>query len=285
MTTALQTHIIETLNVKPAIDVKQEIRERVDFLKNFLITSNANGYVLGISGGQDSTLAGKLAAIACKELQQENGTKGQPTAHPKFYTVRLPYGTQRDEDDAQAALEFIEPDESITYNIKEAVDGFKAAYNLEVNGTPAELTDYAKGNVKARTRMIAQYAYASELGLIVIGTDHAAEAVTGFFTKFGDGGADVLPLSGLTKRQGKALLRELGAPEHLYTKAPTADLLDNVAGQPDETELGITYDQLDDYLEGQDVPEEVSQKVEVRYLATEHKRQAPITPADTWWIR
>ncbi|MBD4935857.1 ammonia-dependent NAD(+) synthetase, partial [Xanthomonas citri pv. citri] len=77
-----------------------------------------------------------------------------------------------------------------------------------------------------RTRMIAQYAIGGQEGLLVLGTDHAAEAVTGFFTKYGDGGADLLPLTGLTKRQGRTLLKELGAPERLYLKEPTADLLD-----------------------------------------------------------
>ena len=87
--------------------------------------------------------------------------------------------------------------------------------------------------------------------LLVVGTDHAAEAVTGFFTKFGDGGADILPLSGLTKRQGKAAApRSLEAPARLYEKVPTADLLDDKPGQTDETELGVTYLQIDAYLAG-----------------------------------
>ncbi|MBX4298572.1 NAD(+) synthase, partial [Mycobacterium tuberculosis] len=89
-----------------------------------------------------------------------------------------------------------------------------------------KLSDFNKGNVKARTRMITQYAIAGQEGLLVIGTDHAAEAVTGFFTKYGDGGAGRLPLAGLSKRQGRSLLKELGADERLYLKVPTADLLD-----------------------------------------------------------
>ena len=114
-----------------------------------------------------------------------------------------------------------------------------------IEQTGAALGDYHKGNVKARMRMIAQYAIGGQEGLLVIGTDHAAEAVTGFYTKYGDGGSRfLLPLSGLTKRQGKALLMELGADERLYLKVPTADLLDEKPGQADETELGICYDEL-----------------------------------------
>ncbi len=125
--------------------------------------------------------------------------------------------------------------------------------------------------------MIAQYAIGGQEGLLVIGTDHAAEAVTGFYTKYGDGGADIVPLTGLTKRQGKRLLMELGAEESIYLKVPTADLLDHKPGQADETELGISYDDLDDYLEGKQVSPEVSEKVEKRYLATQHKREMPAT--------
>ena len=141
-----------------------------------------------------------------------------------------------------------------------------------------------KGNVKARERMVAQYAIAGDANLLVVGTDHAAEAVTGFFTKYGDGGADILPLSGLSKRQGKALLQHLDAPARLYEKLPTADLLDDNPGQTDEANLGLSYTQLDDYLEGKEVDAKVAEMIESRYLATEHKRRTPVAPFDTWWL-
>ena len=131
--------------------------------------------------------------------------------------------------------------------------------------------------------MIAQYAIAGDAGLLVVGTDHAAEAVTGFFTKFGDGGADVLPLSGLSKRQGRALLEALDAPERLYLKAPTADLLDNTPGQTDEANLGLSYSDIDDFLEGKDVEDRVADAIIARYAATAHKRALPVGPADSWW--
>ena len=124
-----------------------------------------------------------------------------------FFAVRLPYGTQRDEDDAQKALEFIRADREVNFNIAQAVDAVKEEYDNNACGKP--LSDYQKGNVKARMRMIAQYAIGGQENLLVIGTDHAAEAVSGFYTKYGDGGADILPLSGLTKRQGRQLLQEL----------------------------------------------------------------------------
>lgn len=270
----LQKQIMKELNINPNMDPKEEVRKRVNFLKDYLLKTKAKGYVLGISGGQDSSLAGRLAQLAVEELRNEG-------KDALFIAVRLPYGVQTDEDDAQSSLEFIRADRSIVFNIKEAVDDVQKEYNDMLQERP--LSDYQKGNVKARIRMIAQYAVGGMENLLVIGTDHAAESVTGFYTKYGDGGADILPLSGLTKRQGKALLKELGADERLYLKVPTADLLDHLPGQADETELGISYDLLDDYLEGMEVPEDVANKIEHRYTITEHKRHLPTTMFDSWW--
>ena len=269
----LQEEIIAELGVQPTIDASAEIRRRVDFLKDYLQASHTNGFVLGISGGVDSTLAGKLAQLAVNELKAE-GTDAQ------FIALRLPYRVQHDEADAQAALEFIAPDKSLVYNVGPAVDGFEDEY---VKMTGEKITDFNKGNIKARVRMTAQYAVAGQHNLLVIGTDHGAESVTGFFTKFGDGGADLLPLSGLDKRQNRALLAELGAPEQLIAKAPTADLLDEKPGQTDETELGLSYDTIDGYLEGEDTAAEDAEKIEARFVMTRHKRTVPVTVSDTWW--
>ncbi|WP_108670909.1 ammonia-dependent NAD(+) synthetase [Peribacillus acanthi] len=271
---SIQGKIIADLNVKPEINPKEEIKKRIDFLKEYLKSSNAKGYVLGISGGQDSTLAGRLAQLAVEELRNEG-------YGAIFTAVRLPYGVQQDEEDAQKSLEFIRADKEYMFNIKNAVDSVKEEFDSMTSGEP--LKDFQKGNVKARMRMIAQYAIGGQEGYLVIGTDHAAEAVTGFYTKYGDGGADILPLSGLNKRQGRALLKELGAEERLYLKTPTADLLDQKPGQADETELGISYEELDDYLEGKSVSPEAAEKIEKRYLMSEHKRQMPATMFDTWW--
>ncbi|MFK9090079.1 ammonia-dependent NAD(+) synthetase [Bacillus salipaludis] len=271
---SLQAQIMKELNVSPTIQPKEEIRKRIDFLKNYLVKTKAKGYVLGISGGQDSSLAGRLAQLAVEELRSE-GTDAL------FIAVRLPYGVQQDEEDAKLSLNFIRADRETSFNIKTPVDEVQREYDQSYE--VGALSDYQKGNVKARMRMIAQYAIGGMEGMLVIGTDHAAEAVTGFYTKYGDGGADVLPLTGLTKRQGKALLKELGADERLYLKIPTADLLDQKPGQADETELGITYDELDDYLEGKPVSKEVAEKVEKRYILTEHKRRLPASMFDEWW--
>ncbi|MCT1695837.1 ammonia-dependent NAD(+) synthetase [Corynebacterium sanguinis] len=272
--TTLQQAIIEQLGVKPSIDAAAEIDARVDFLADYLIASGANGFVLGISGGQDSTLAGRLAQLSVEKLRA-NGTEAT------FYAVRLPHGTQADEADAQRALQFIRPDERVTVNIEPATSALADAVTDALGSE--ELRDFNKGNVKARMRMIAQYAIAGERGLLVIGTDHAAENVTAFFTKHGDGAADLLPLAGLNKRQGAALLRELGADKQFWEKIPTADLEDDRPALPDEEALGITYAHIDDYLEGKSIPDDARERLEHLWRVGQHKRHLPPAPFDTWW--
>lgn len=270
----LQKEIVDKLGVKPTIDAVAEIESRVDFLVDYLRTTRAAGYVLGISGGQDSTLAGKLAQLAVEKARDE-GLEAQ------FVAVRLPHGVQADEDDAQLALNFIAPDETVTVNIEPATTAISAVV-AEALGM-AHLGDFNKGNVKARMRMIAQYAIAGERGLLVVGSDHAAENITGFFTKHGDGAADLIPLAGLNKRQGAAMLQHLGANPRLWEKVPTADLEEDRPALPDVDALGVTYQQIDDYLEGKPVDDAAAQRLEHLWRIGQHKRHLPPGPAETWW--
>jgi NAD+ synthase len=271
----LQQQIIEELKVLPTIDVDVEIRRTIDFLKEYAAKhSFLKGFVLGISGGQDSTLTGKLAQMAVDELNAEVGAEKY-----SFMAVRLPYGVQADEQDCQNAIDWIQPSRVFTVNIKSAVDASVAS--LEAAGV--ELSDFAKGNEKARERMKVQFSIAAMNGAVVLGTDHAAEAITGFFTKFGDGGADLMPIFRLNKRQGRAILRELGCPPQLYEKVPTADLEEDRPALPDEVALGVTYEQIDDYLEGKDIGDDARKVLEGHYLRSQHKRHLPITVFDTFW--
>lgn len=231
--------------------------------------------VLGISGGQDSTLTGKLCQQAINELRAEGDDSRQ------FIAVRLPYGVQADEQDCQDAIAFIQPDRVLTVNIKGAV----LASEQALREAGIELSDFVRGNEKARERMKAQYSIAGMTHGVVVGTDHAAEAITGFFTKYGDGGTDINPIFRLNKRQGKQLLARLGCPEHLYKKLPTADLEDDRPSLPDEAALGVTYDNIDDYLEGKTLDEKTAKIIEGWYLKTEHKRRTPITVFDDFWKR
>ncbi|MFL2099529.1 ammonia-dependent NAD(+) synthetase [Desemzia sp. FAM 23989] len=271
----IRDEILVEMKVKPSIDPKVEVRQRVDFLKAYLTKYPfIKTLVLGISGGQDSTLAGKISQLAINEIREETGD-----ALYQFIAVRLPYGTQADEHDAMDAIEFMQADKTVRVNIKPATDAVVEALKDET----IELSDFTIGNIKARQRMIAQYAIAGTYNGVVVGTDQSAESVTGFYTKYGDGGTDINPLFGLNKRQGKALLVALGCPEHLYTKIPTADLEDDRPSLPDEVALGVSYEAIDDYLEGKEVSEREAAAIEGWFNRTRHKRNMPIDVFDTFW--
>jgi len=255
------------------------VTKRVEFLKHSLMTTGVKVLVLGLSGGVDSTTAGKLAQMACDQLNQQHHTQEY-----QFVAVRLPYGVQADERDAQLALEFIQPSQRMEINIEAMVKGLDLASEslIERVNPSAHKLDFSRGNNKARARMSAQYYVASLLNGLVIGTDHAAEAITGFFTKHGDGACDIAPLFGLNKRQVRSLAAYVGASDCLVHKIPTADLEENNPQQADEDSLGVTYDQIDDYLEGKVISSEAQQILEQRYRDTEHKRQGPVTLYCNW---
>ncbi|SKA60141.1 ammonia-dependent NAD(+) synthetase [Enterovibrio nigricans] len=267
-------HVIrKEMRVLPKIDPAFEAQRRIDFIKQRLSDSHTTSLVLGISGGVDSSTCGRLAQLAVDQLNEDNaGNKYQ------FIAVRLPYGIQQDEDEAQLALDFIQPTHSISVNIKEGVDGLHASTLSSLKGTgliphDEAKVDFVKGNVKARARMIAQYEVAGLVGGLVLGTDHSAENITGFYTKFGDGACDLAPLFGLNKRQVRQIAAYLGAPETLVVKTPTADLEELAPQKADEDALQLTYDEIDDFLEGKDVPEYVTERLVGIYSATQHKRQ------------
>lgn len=271
----LQKKIIAYEHVLPEIDPEKEVRKSVDFLKDYLKANPfLKSYVLGISGGQDSTLTGKLCQIAISEMREETGDDSY-----QFIAVRLPYGVQADAQDAADAVEFQNPDQDLIVNIKEPVDAMVKA--VEASGQ--KISDFNKGNIKARQRMVVQYAIAGANKGAVVGTDHAAENFSGFYTKYGDGAADLTPLFRLDKRQGKAMLKYLGCPEHLYLKAPTADLEDDKPELPDEVALGVTYQEIDDYLEGKEISDKAADQIEKLWKKSEHKRHLPVTIFDDFY--
>lgn len=263
--------IIAEMRVLPQIDAEFEIRRRVDFIKQRLIASGMKTLVLGISGGIDSTTCGRLAQLAVNELNQGDSDY-------QFIAVRLPYAAQQDEAEAQLAVEFIQPSKAITVNIQAAADAihqasWSAMAAMGLATATAAQADFAKGNVKARSRMVVQYHIAALLGGLVLGTDHSAENITGFYTKWGDGACDLAPLFGLSKRQVRLLGKTLGAPDILVGKVPTADLECLAPQKADEAALGLSYEQIDDFLEAKTVAKEVSDKLIAIYLKTQHKRQ------------
>ncbi|HAR6141203.1 ammonia-dependent NAD(+) synthetase [Staphylococcus pseudintermedius] len=264
----MQAMIVEEMKVKPSIDSAETIKEMQHFIEQYLHAHTfVKTLVLGISGGQDSTLAGKLVQLAVENMRNASGRDVQ------FIAVKLPYGVQKDADEVEDALNFIQPDRILTVNIKPAVD--QSVQSLQEAGIA--LSDFHKGNEKARERMKVQYAIAANTSGIVVGTDHSSENITGFFTKHGDGAADIAPLFGLNKRQGRQLLQYLGAPAHLYEKVPTADLEDDKPQLPDEEALGVTYEAIDNYLEGKGVSPEDAAVIERHYVRNAHKRELAYT--------
>ena len=263
--------IIDEMRVSPEIDPQFEIQRRVAFIQNQLQLSNCKTLVLGISGGVDSSTCGRLAQLAVEGLNQQMNTRDY-----QFIALRLPYGVQQDEDDAQIALSFIQPSYSLPVNIKPGTDGINqsvcdalASNNLLPD---AEQVDFAKGNLKARARMASQYEVAGMLGGLVLGTDHSAENITGFYTKFGDGACDLAPLFGLSKRQVRLLAATMGATESLVHKTPTADLECLSPQKQDEDVLGMSYEDIDNFLEGKEVDSDTEQRLIAIYLKTQHKR-------------
>jgi NAD+ synthase len=263
--------IIKEMRVLPSIDSNTEITRRVDFIKAQIQASGCKSLVLGISGGVDSFTCGRLAQLAAEKLRQETQTSDY-----QFYAVRLPYGNQQDEQDAQISLEAIAPDTILTVNIQAATD----AVNQQVCDTlkqanqskSKEAIDFAKGNVKARVRMTSQYQIAGLVNGLVLGTDHSAENITGFYTKHGDGACDLAPLFGLSKRQVRQLAHSLGGPDSIVNKTPTADLECLSPQKEDEAVLGVSYDVIDDFLEGKEVSAANEQRLIEIYNKTQHKR-------------
>lgn len=271
----MQRDILHALGTQVDVDIDSEIIRRVNFMVDYLHHTRAGGLVLGISGGVDSTVAGRLAQLAVAQYRRVN-----PDWSGKFVGVMLPYHVQGDAVDAKAAIEFIEPDQAVELQIGSATDALGDAFETAMG---ARTTDYNLGNVKARMRMVAQYMIAGDINALVVGSDHAAESITGFYTKFGDGGADIMPLSGLTKTQVRQMGRKLGAKAALVDKIPTADLLTETPGRTDEDELGISYEDIDAYLSGETIDDAAREKLEGIYQRSEHKRRMPVRPSDTWW--
>ena len=270
---AAQREIIAALHVAAVFDAAAELERRTDFLANYLRSTGLRTLVLGISGGVDSLTAGCLAQRAVEKLR----TQGYDAT---FIAMRLPYGVQKDEDEAQSSLAVIKPDRTITVDIRPAADAMLAALKAgDLAFRDAAHEDFVLGNIKARQRMIAQFAVAGAHDGLVIGTDHAAEALMGFFTKFGDGAADVTPLTGLNKRRVRAVAALLGAPDALVYKVPTADLESLVPGKPDEDAFGVTYEQIDDFLEGKPVSAAARAVILATHRKSGHKRALPVEPA------
>lgn len=265
--------ILDEMRVLPNIDPQFEVKRRVTFIKSKLLSTGLSHLVLGISGGIDSATCGRLAQIAINELSQEFPERGF-----SFVALRLPYGEQIDEIDAQKSIKFIRPSKNVLLDIKPSVDITHERINSSISSSNLGLVrdevrdDFTKGNTKARIRMTFQYEVASALGGLVLGTDHSAENITGFYTKWGDGACDLAPLFGLNKRQVRKIARFLNAPKSIIEKTPTADLECLSPQKEDESALGVTYNEIDDFLEGKPLSQDSLKTILNLYNKTIHKR-------------
>lgn len=219
------------------------------FLQDYLAKSKCNCYVLGLSGGVDSSL---VAAIARKAVGKDK---------LYCYAIRI-NSNQKDVDDA------IEVARQLDLNLQ--VISMDISYQ-EIEGEliGREFSRLTKSNLKVRMRMLALYAFAQEKNGLVLGTDNKDERYVGYFTKWGDGAADLLPIVHLTKAEVREAAKLYGISENLANRTPSAGLFE---GQTDEKEMGVTYKDLDDYLLGKKVSDEAKARIEHLHKVSEHKR-------------
>jgi NAD+ synthase len=228
----------------------------VDWLKSKAGEAGAKGAVFGMSGGIDSA----VVAVLCKQAFRDS-----------VLGLLLPcHSIAEDMEHARlVADKFGIPTETVNLNV--VYDSFMSA--LPTDTSPAK--KLADSNLKPRMRMAALYSYANRLNYLVVGSGNRCELNIGYFTKYGDGGVDVLPLGNLVKGQVRDLARHLGIPQVIIDKPPSAGLW---AGQTDEQEMGLTYDQLDTYFTTGKAPEAVKRKIEERMARSAHKRATPPIP-------
>lgn len=240
------------------MSIEVKIEKTVEWLREKALEANAKGLIVGLSGGIDSS----VVAFLIKKAFPENSLG-----------VIMPIHSQpADQLDAEKLVEVT----GIKHYVVDLSDDHTNIKNKVVGQLDGDINDRgADSNLRARLRMSTLYTFSNALNYLVVGTDNAAEEMTGYFTKYGDGGVDVLPIARLTKREVYAWGEYLGVPESVLKRSPSAGLWE---GQTDEAEMGVTYDAIDDYIEGKPVNEEDKKVIERMIRVTEHKRVMPPMP-------
>lgn len=235
-----------------------KLEQYLDVIQQFLVDkltdTNLKGYVLGLSGGIDSAL---VAALCSKAVPG------------KLLTLIMPIDShENDLHDATAVAHHFD----IPYQVVDLTPSYHVLLKdleatSEASGTP--LDDLARHNLKVRLRMVTLYAFAQARKALVLGTDNWDESYTGYFTKYGDGAVDLLPIVALTKGEVYAASRLLGVPQQVLDRAPSAGLF---PGQTDEGEMGVKYADLDAFLLGKNVAPEVAARIKQLHAISAHKR-------------
>ena len=241
--------------------LEQKIRKTVEWLREQVAQSHTRGLILGISGGIDSAVVGFLIKMACPD---------------NSLGVIMPIKSS--EKDMEHAKDLVEQ-ANLTHMTLDLTQAHSLMLGIvKETMQDAWREDFARisdANTRARLRMTGLYTIANNLGYLVVGTDNAAEIYTGYFTKYGDGGVDVLPIAHLKKSEVYEWAEYLGVPQSILDKAPSADLWE---GQTDEIEMGTTYRFIDAFLDGQEVPEKDREVIERLHRNSEHKRHTASVP-------
>jgi NAD+ synthase len=240
------------------MNTEQLAEKLVNWIRDEVTSAACKGAVLGMSGGVDSS----VAAVLCKRAFPES-TLG---------LIMPCHSIPGDKEHALAvARKFSIPIQEVV--LDSVFDTLKNV--LPDHNTETTTDRLAQANLKVRLRMLTLYYFANQLTYMVVGSSNKAELSVGYFTKYGDGGVDILPLGNLLKREVKELAGFLGIPQEIIDKPPSAGLW---PGQTDEADIGFSYDQLDSYLSAGEAPDEVKLKIKSRISAHHHKRMPPRLP-------
>jgi NAD+ synthase len=240
------------------MDKEQRVRTLVDWIQDKVMSAGCRGVVLGMSGGLDSS----VLAVLCQRAFPKN-----------VLGLIMPcYSVDQDREHAEmVARQFDIPTKTV---------GLKAVYDAMFYVLPDSKVDpplakIAQANLKARLRMVTLYYVANQMNYFVAGSGNRSEITIGYFTKYGDGGVDILPLGNMVKKEIRELARHLNIPREIMDKPPSAGLWE---GQTDEEEMGMTYEALDRYLLSGNAPEELKSRIEFKKAANRHKFMGPLVP-------
>jgi NAD+ synthase len=239
------------------MEVAQLADRLVLWLREQVASAGGKGVVLGMSGGLDSS----VAAVLCRQAFPED-----------CLGVLMPcYSSPEDGEHARLVADrFSIPTRVVL--LDSVLDALLGVLSLEGE---VDCSPHVKANLKVRLRMLTLYYFANQLGYMVVGSSNRSELATGYFTKYGDGGVDMMPLGSLVKGQVRELARFLSIPQPIIDKPPSAGLW---PGQTDEAELGFSYEELDRYLVSSQASGELKKRLEARSVAGAHKRLPPPVP-------